>query len=66
MTVSGVIGAINPAWDEELTAAEEDERFAEAVALATGILERELAGAARLPARAGIVRARSRAPPTPG
>ena len=45
MTVSGVIGALNPAWDEELSAAEEDERFAEAVALATGILEREIAGA---------------------
>jgi uncharacterized UPF0160 family protein len=44
MTVSGVIGAMNPAWDEELTAEQEDERFAEAVALATAILERELAG----------------------
>ena len=46
MTVSGVIAALNPAWDEELTPAEEDERFAEAVALATGILERMIAGAA--------------------
>ena len=45
MTVSGVIGAMNPAWDEELTPAQEDERFREAVALATSILERELAGA---------------------
>jgi len=44
MTVSGVIGAMNPAWDEDLTPAEEDERFGEAVALATKILERELAG----------------------
>jgi uncharacterized UPF0160 family protein len=44
MTVSGVIAAMNPAWDEELTPAQEDERFAEAVALATTILERELAG----------------------
>jgi uncharacterized UPF0160 family protein len=44
MTVSGVIGAMNPAWDEELTPEQEDERFAEAVALATTILERELAG----------------------
>jgi uncharacterized UPF0160 family protein len=44
MTVSGVIGAMNPAWDEELTPAQEDARFAEAVALATAILERELAG----------------------
>jgi uncharacterized UPF0160 family protein len=44
MTVSGVIAAMNPAWDEELTQEQEDERFAEAVALATTILERELAG----------------------
>jgi uncharacterized UPF0160 family protein len=33
-------------WDEHLEPAEEDARFAEAVALATRILERELAGAA--------------------
>jgi uncharacterized UPF0160 family protein len=46
MTVSGVIAAMNPAWDEELTPEEEDARFAQAVALATGILRRELAGAA--------------------
>jgi uncharacterized UPF0160 family protein len=45
MTVSGVIGAMNPAWDEELTPAQEDERFREAVALARTILERELSGA---------------------
>jgi uncharacterized UPF0160 family protein len=46
MTVSGVVAALNPAWDEELTPAEEDARFEQAVALATGILEREVAGAA--------------------
>ena len=57
MTVSGVIGALNPAWDEELSAAEEDERFAEAVALATGILERELAGARAYQRGLDIVRA---------
>ena len=45
MTVSGVIGAMNPVWDEELTPAQEDERFREAVALARTILERELSGA---------------------
>jgi uncharacterized UPF0160 family protein len=45
MTVSGVIAAMNPSWDEQLSPAQEDARFAEAVALATGILERELAGA---------------------
>ena len=57
MTVSGVIGALNPAWDEELSAAEEDERFAEAVARATGILERELAGARAYQRGLEIVRA---------
>jgi uncharacterized UPF0160 family protein len=46
MSVSGVIAALNPSWDEELTPAQEDARFEQAVALATGILEREVAGAA--------------------
>jgi uncharacterized UPF0160 family protein len=45
MTVSGAIAAMNPAWDEELSQAEEDARFAEAVEWATTVLERELAGA---------------------
>jgi uncharacterized UPF0160 family protein len=44
MSVSGVIAAMNPAWDEELTQAEEDARFLEAVELAAGILRREIAG----------------------
>jgi uncharacterized UPF0160 family protein len=57
MTVSGVIAALNPSWDEELSAAEEDARFAEAVALATGILERELAGARAYRRGLDIVRA---------
>ncbi len=46
MTVSGVVAALNPAWDEDLDAAAEDARFEEAVALATQILERQVAGAA--------------------
>jgi uncharacterized UPF0160 family protein len=46
MSVSGVIAALNPSWDEELTPEQEDARFDEAVALATRILEREVAGAA--------------------
>ena len=46
MTVSGIVAALNPAWDEELTAEQEDARFEEAVALATGILERQIAGSA--------------------
>jgi uncharacterized UPF0160 family protein len=45
MTVSGVIAAMNADWDEELTAEQEDARFAQAVALATGILQREMHGA---------------------
>jgi uncharacterized UPF0160 family protein len=56
MSVSGVIAALNPAWDEELTPAEEDARFDEAVALATGILEREIAGAAAFQRAHGLVR----------
>jgi uncharacterized UPF0160 family protein len=46
MTVSGVIAAMNPAWDEELTPDQEDARFDEAVAIAGRILEGEIAGAA--------------------
>ncbi len=45
MTVSGVIAAMNPAWDDTLGPAEEDARFREAIVVATGILEREIAGA---------------------
>ena len=46
MSVSGVIAALNPAWDEALSPEVEDARFAQAVALARGMLEREIAGAA--------------------
>jgi uncharacterized UPF0160 family protein len=46
MSVSGVIAALNPSWDEALSPAEQDERFARAVELARGILEREITGAA--------------------
>jgi uncharacterized UPF0160 family protein len=44
-TVSGVVAAMKPVWEEELTPEQEDARFAEAVQLATGILRRELEGA---------------------
>jgi uncharacterized UPF0160 family protein len=57
MTVSGVIGALNPAWDEDLDQAAEDARFEEAVALATGILERQVAGAAGFQRARDLVRA---------
>ena len=42
LSVSGAIAAFNPQWDEE---ADEDARFLDAVTWATGVLERELAGA---------------------
>jgi uncharacterized UPF0160 family protein len=56
MTVSGVVAAMNPVWDEELTQEQEDARFAEAVELATGILRRELAGAAAFDRAQRLVR----------
>jgi uncharacterized UPF0160 family protein len=46
MTVSGVIGALNPTWEEELAPEEERRRFDEAVALSARIVEREIASAA--------------------
>jgi len=46
MSVSGVIAALNPVWDEDLGPEQEDARFEEAVTLASGILERQVAGAA--------------------
>ncbi len=45
VSVNGVIGAFNARWDEELTTEEERTRFDAAVALAAGILEREIASA---------------------
>jgi uncharacterized UPF0160 family protein len=56
MTISGIVAALNPAWDEELTQAEEDARFEQAVALARGILEREIAGAAAFQRARRLVR----------
>jgi uncharacterized UPF0160 family protein len=63
MTVSGVIGTLNPTWEERLSAQEERARFDEALALAARVVEREIAvasaaqNAARLVVDA-IVRAR--------
>ena len=62
MTVSGMIGAFNATWEEQLSREEEDARFAEAVALATRIIEREIATAqAGLRARRLVVHAIGRA-----
>ena len=55
MTVSGVIAALNPSWDEELSDAEQDARFEEAVALATRIIEGELRGARAFARARGLV-----------
>ena len=65
MSVSGVIAALNPAWDEALSPEEEDERFAQAVALARGVLEREIAGAAAFDRARGLVAAAIRRAPDP-
>jgi uncharacterized UPF0160 family protein len=46
MTLSGMIAALNPRWDEVSGPADEDLRFAAAVDIAAGVLEREIAGAA--------------------
>ncbi len=46
MSVNGIIGAFNGHWDEDLTVEQERERFDAAVALAAGILRREVASAA--------------------
>ncbi len=46
MSVNAIIGGLNAHWDETLTPAQESERFDAAVALAQGILAREVAAAA--------------------
>ncbi|MGI8411065.1 MAG: MYG1 family protein [Solirubrobacteraceae bacterium] len=46
MSVNAIIGAFNARWDESLTPEQERERFDAAVALARGILLREVASAA--------------------
>lgn len=57
MSVSHAIAALNPNWDEDSSAAAKERAFASALALAGGILEREIASA-RASVRAGeLVRA---------
>jgi uncharacterized UPF0160 family protein len=46
LTVNGIVGGFNARWDEELTPDQERERFDDAVALARGILQREIGSAA--------------------
>ena len=45
MTVNGVVGGFNARWDETLTDEQERARFDAAVALAAGVIEREVASA---------------------
>jgi uncharacterized UPF0160 family protein len=46
LTVNGIIGGFNARWDEAVTPEQEDARFDAAVALAQGIIVREVASAA--------------------
>jgi uncharacterized UPF0160 family protein len=46
LTVNGIIGGFNARWDEAVAPEEEDARFDAAVALAQGIIVREVASAA--------------------
>lgn len=57
MTISDLIGAMNPAWDEEITDAEQDARFLEAVTRAEGVVERAISTAAARARAHQLVRA---------
>jgi uncharacterized UPF0160 family protein len=65
MSVSGLVAGLNPAWDEVLTAEQADARFAEAVALATQILEREIARVAAVRRAEDLVNAAIARAPDP-
>ncbi len=65
MTVNGIIGAFNARWDEAITPEQEHERFDAAVALAQGILAREVTSAASGRRSERIVREAITAAPDP-
>jgi uncharacterized UPF0160 family protein len=65
LTVNGIIGGFNARWDEALTAEEERARFDQAVALAQGIIAREIASAASGRRAQRIVRDAITAAPDP-
>jgi uncharacterized UPF0160 family protein len=65
MTVNAIIGGFNARWDETLTPERERERFDQAVALAEGILAREVASAASARRAHRIVREAISAAPDP-
>ena len=64
MSVSGVIAALNPAWDEELTPAQEDERFTEAVPSRPGSSSASWPAPRRSRAPSSSCATRSAGPPT--
>lgn len=57
MTVSGVVGAFNPTWEEDATPEAERARFDEALAVAVAILRREIASAGAAQRAATLVAA---------
>jgi uncharacterized UPF0160 family protein len=57
MSVSGVIAGLQPRWDETLDDAQERARFEQALALANGILRREIEAAAAAARAVQVVRA---------
>jgi uncharacterized UPF0160 family protein len=65
LTVNGIIGGFNARWDEALTAEEDRARFDQAVALAQGIIAREIASAASGRRAQRIVRDAITAAPDP-
>ena len=65
MSVSSVIAGCNARWDETLTAEQERARFDEALALATGILRREIDAAAASSRTVQIVREAVASAPDP-
>jgi uncharacterized UPF0160 family protein len=65
LSVNAMIGAFNASWDEAVTAEDERERFDQAVAVAQGILAREVAFAASGRRARRIVRAAITAAPDP-
>ena len=65
MSVSSVVAGLQPRWDETLDAAAERARFDQAVALASGILRREIEAASAAIRAVLVVRAAIAAAPDP-
>ena len=65
MSVSSVIAGLQPRWDETLDPSQERARFDEAVALAGGVLRREIESAAAAMRAVKVVRSAIAAAPDP-